>query len=170
MHQGPLDTTDEFCSYKLADNSGNTIHGCVFRLAGSPGTHYHTIFHNPGDEFYLESRDGFSGVDFVTGTTDCSCTWPGDAADGDYMGIHLVGTGQGGTAVSFWDFGSTPASDMNDPSTWGTATCECTNAEVGAVTFTELDTADNCGPFGQASNPAATHEPVIDDFACGDTP
>lgn len=167
--RGPLDTTSEFCSMKVITVNGGQSNkvGCVFRAPATPGTHYTVWFNNNGNNYAIENHNDSHGfVNEVKGVESCGCTYT-DINNSDYAGITVSGTSTS-TAVSWYDFGASPPADLEDPSTWGTATCECDATEIStASSLSLIDAAGDCGPE-MTSNSA--NEITIDDFACGDTP
>ncbi len=168
--RGPLDSTSEFCSMRVITmNTANANKlGCIFRAPAAPGVHYEVGFNNGTGAYFIENQtDAHDFVDEVKGGTSCSCGAYRDIGASDYIGITISGTGSS-TTVNWWDFVQTPPSDLQNPGTWGTATCECSAAEiVTADSLTLIDVAGDCGPEMTSE---AANEITIDDFACGDTP
>jgi len=169
-----VDSTDNFGSMQVTGIGNNQAWaGFVFRATGTPGNHYEIRFNNDGASYNFESKD----LNHDTNTAcngdsgNCGCGAYVDINAGDYISVTITGTDTS-TAVSWWDHGATPPSDLQDPDTWGTATCECSAAEIVAnCTFdtdaTYLDTAGNCGMMAISTTTAAK-EVDADTMACGD--
>jgi len=110
--QGPLNSTDEFCSMEIkAINGANgNMAGCIFRAPGSPGSHYDVKFNNANDNYAIENHNGGHDIqNEIKGVEKCGCTYS-DIGVNDKIGITTEGEGYGTDAnvnirVSWWDFG-----------------------------------------------------------------
>jgi hypothetical protein len=173
--QGPLDTTDEYCSFLVMTFATNDAKmGCIFRAPGTPGAHYSTYFNNHNANWAIEGHSdahGFTGE--VKGVDHCSCAAYSDVVVGDRPGVRLTGTDTA-TTISWWnDIEDEGGWDAEDPSTWGTASCVCSAAQVEARltendgNFEYIDTAGDCGPETTSVN---IQEISFTNFVCGDTP
>jgi hypothetical protein len=186
-----LSTTNEFCSQRVDDVFTSSRPGCTFRSQPTTDDHYYADFNNASDDYRFVNHDGETGgtdnntnhgfVDEVKAVDECdntsSCDWH-EVVDGDYLGIKLTGTGDGGTAIKWYNFGTSTNADLEDPSTWDGAspspqTCECDTDDIAAQvpsSFTLIDSAGKCGPESTIQSNTSTNEVDMDTFACGDIP
>jgi hypothetical protein len=203
MIQGPTESDDLFCSMRVTQTSGNrTKNGCIFRAqvtGDSPdevltGNHYEVTFDNDNNKPRFEEHTVNGGnshfyVDDISGLNCTTCDSWIDVGDNDYIGMTLRGTTFGTTEaedirVSWWDWGSTLIGagegggdvDLGDTSTWGTATCVCTAADLNTLTgggqegenMTALNNQGWCGPESYAHTAVTANEPNMTTFECGD--
>lgn len=112
------------------------------------------------------------GYDCTGGTGGEACSWT-DYSVGDYFGAHVFGTGTTTTA-RWYDFGTTDPSTLGSPEgpgNWAAyMVCECSAAEISALTFAEQDGPGNCGFEGWNASATEGSHPYIDNFRCGQTP
>ncbi len=177
MVQTTTDNPDVFCSGLATEMDASAPRlGCVLRAASAGGDHLMAGWFNDANGYFMQNHDGDDSTNHLfvdqvdENTIDCGCTYTDlGAGAADYFGITLTGTGSS-TAVSWWDFGTSAPSDLQDPSTWGTATCECDASDVAGASFTEIDGAGLCGPEARSTSGTDSLEANFDTFACGDIP
>jgi hypothetical protein len=173
--QGPLDTTDEYCSFLVQGiiNNGTKI-GCNFRapMDGAPGlgVHYKAWFNNQNTGYGFEITN--NAQDYVDGanTGHCGCSGA-DIADGDYAGIHLQGITTS-TQIDFWlDISTEGGWDPQDWTTWpATPSCSCSYAELTDTGVIDpasqlINAAGSCGP---TSTGVTGRNNQFTSFVCGD--
>jgi hypothetical protein len=176
-------TTGEWCTFqfKTTDQDSESA-GCQLRLQGD-GSHYYLAYNNQYSMFEAhhhasdhEAIDNGSFNTYDPPNHPCddeagdTCDWSdgnyGFENDDDYFGAYLVGEGTGTIMRWYW-FGTDAPSD--DPADWSSdLACECSAAEIAAVTFVENDDAGKCG--FESTNAHGGTEPRIDNFRCGEDP
>jgi hypothetical protein len=144
-------------------------------------------------------ENDFGQIDAIDFQAQCTTNSYTDIHDGDYIGITMEGAATDTQIVKMWDFGTVeycvdengsggPPQDTGDadgkcdidgatlienafktPSTWDTATYECSAAEFDtAIASGDITAPGRCGPAARSTGTSSDTEPNIDNFACGD--